>query len=815
MEYAKEISHLLSQLTVEEKVLLSTGRDFWHLNGIERLGLPSIMVTDGPHGLRKQPEGADHLGLHDSVPATCFPAAAGLASSWNIDLVKQVGAALGRECRKEGVSVLLGPGVNIKRHPLGGRNFEYFSEDPYVSAMMATAWIEGLQSQQVGSSLKHYAANNHEDGRLIVDVIVDDRTLREIYLPAFEHAVKTAQPWTIMCAYNKINGVYASEHGELQCDILQDEWGYKGAMITDWGACHDRVEGIKNGQNLEMPSSHGLNTQKILQAIEQGQLSLAELDDSVARVLGLILKAKQVLNERPEFSAEQHHNLALTAAEEACVLLKNETALLPLKPNQNVAVIGAFARQTRYQGAGSSQINPTQLEQPLDKIIELVTAANGSVQYVEGYTLTGQLNIDLAEQAVTVAVKADKIILLLGLPPEDEAEGFDRQHMNLPAAQLALVEALAPFADKIAIVLQNGAPLALPFADRYPAILEAYLGGQAGASALANILFGKTNPSGKLAETFPLAVEDVPSNAWFPGQLRQSQYREGIWVGYRYFDTAQQAVAFPFGHGLSYTEFSYSQLKVLDSHEQVLAGPVKLSANDKLSLSVLVRNSGDLPGAEVVQLYVGQLNSSVHRPAKELKGFRKIFLQAGEEQTVSFELDSRAFAFWCVEQKKWLVETDSYQLCVGSSVADIRLEQTIALNTDFIPAKKNPALANYSSPAPAGFTDQAFTALLGKPIPEPVPVRPFQMNTILSETEDTWMGRLLIKMVKKQMQAMLGDEMTEQDSKMTQAFVSGITLRQILAMSEGRLSHKMMRRIIHLLNGNWLKALLAAEVHSR
>jgi len=814
MKSDTKIANLLTQLSIEEKAMLSSGKDFWHLPGVERLDLPSIMVTDGPHGLRKQPADADHMGLSDSVPATCFPTASGLAASWNRKLLRDVGVALGEECRTENVSVLLGPGVNIKRNPLGGRNFEYFSEDPLLSGVMASEWIQGVQSQEVGTSLKHYAVNNHEEGRTIVDAIVDERTLREIYLAAFELAVKSSQPWTIMCSYNKLNGTYLAEHKGLLTDILQKEWQYEGLVVTDWGAVHDRVLAIKNGLHLEMPSSGEVNTQKIIAAIGDGSLSMEELDNSVAGVLRLIVKSKSPLGHHPDFSFDEHHQLARKAAEEACVLLKNDHQQLPLNEQQRIVVLGSLATQTRYQGSGSSQINPTHLEQPLDQIRKLI-GDKAKVEYSPGYALTGDAVKSQIEEALTLARDCDQVILFAGLTPEFESEGFDRSHLQLPQAQLDLISALTPFHEKITLVLQNGAPIDLTFSRNIPAIIEAYLGGQAGASAVADILFGHVNPSGKLAESFPLSLDDVPSQPYFPGRLRQSEYRESIWVGYRYFDTADIPVEYPFGHGLSYTTFEYSGLSISGTTEAEQSNSFHMQDATQLSVEFTVKNVGARAGAEIAQLYVGQQNSSVFRAKKELRGFSKVYLKPGEEIRVSLTLDARAFSFWHTKDEKWVVENDDYSIFVGASSADVRLQDSIKLLTENKIAERDAKLGPYFEPQKKRFDDAAFTALLGREIPEIVPTRPFQMNSTLNEIQETWVGRQLNKVVKKSVLKMVGNELSETDRIVMEAIVSDMPLRNIVNSSEGKISITLMTRLIHMMNKDWFKLITGDAALSR
>lgn len=804
MSKSSEIQSLLEKLTLDDKAKLCSGSDFWHLHGIDHLDLPSIMVTDGPHGLRKQPEEADHIGLAGSVPATCFPTASGLAATWNIDLIKKVGVTLAKECRTEQVSVILGPGVNIKRHPLGGRNFEYFSEDPFLTGKLASGLIGGIQSEGIGTSIKHFAVNNHETGRMVVDAIVDERTLREIYLPGFEIPIKESQPWTVMCSYNKVDGTYLSENHRLLTEILRDEWGFDGLVMTDWGATNQRVEGVKAGLDLEMPASGSLNTDKIIKAVKRDELSNDELDACVTRLLALIIKSRRLLNDNHQHSANEHHQVAKLAALEACVLLKNERKNLPLSTSDKVGVIGALAEDTRYQGSGSSQINPTHLDQPL----EAISLLNAGVEYEPGYKLIGATPKSLIDDAIALAENMDKIILIVGLTRECESEGFDRVHLDLPEGQMALLEALSQFHHKITLVLQNGAPVVLPDVSMVPSILETYLGGQAGASAMADILFGVCNPSGKLAETFPRRLEDVPSHAWFPGTNRQSQYREGIWVGYRFFNTTGNPVAYPFGHGLSYTQFDYSNLVVVNTNE--------LKPNHEMKVSVIatIKNTGDRAGSEVVQLYVGQQDPSVHRPTRELKAFCKVHLESGQEHEVALNLDFRSFARWDTLINDWVVEAGSYTIDIGASVEDIRLSHKLHLGGDKKLVDSDPLLRPYFEPANLDFNDDAFTALLGRSIPEPVPVRPFQFNSTLLEVEKNWLGRKLKQQVQKMMNAQFG-EPSDHNKMVIEAIVAEMPLRTMVLMSQGKLSPKLMARLIHVMNGDWLKALLGLPISSR
>jgi len=674
----RDIKQMISQMTLEEKASLCSGLDFWNTKGIERLGIPSIMVTDGPHGLRKQQEGSDHLGIYDSVPATCFPSAAGLASTWNKELINKVGIALGEECQAEKVGVLLGPGANIKRSPLCGRNFEYFSEDPYLSSEMAASHINGVQSQGVGTSLKHFAVNNQEHRRMSTDAIVDERTLREIYLASFEGAVKQAQPWTVMAAYNKVNGEYASENEYLLNEILKDEWGFEGFVVSDWGAVNERADALASGLELEMPASNGIGEGKILDAVRNGKLSEEKLDRAVERLLTVIYKAVDNKNDSAVFDKNAHHLLAREVARESMVLLKNENQILPLKKEGTVAVIGAFAKVPRFQGGGSSHIKPTKLENILEEI-ENVSGENTNVLYAQGYNLdSDSTDVNLISEAQEVAASAETVIIFVGLPDRYESEGYDREHLRMPENHVQLIEAIAEVNSNIVVVLSNGAPIEMPWIHKVKGLLEAYLGGQALGGAIADLIFGNANPSGKLAETFPKQLSDNPSYLNFPGEGDRVEYKEGIFVGYRYYDKKNLEPLFPFGFGLSYTSFEYRNL--------VISKKV-IKDTDTVKVTVNVINTGNVGGKEIVQLYVKDVSSSVNRPEKELKGFVKVELQPGEEKAVSFELDKRAFAYYNVELKDWYVETGDFEILIGKSSRDIALKDTIFVQSSVLSKK--------------------------------------------------------------------------------------------------------------------------------
>lgn len=666
----QKIKDLLSQMTVEEKAEICSGASWWKTAAIDRLEIPEIMMSDGPHGLRTQPDDADHLGINESIKAICFPTASATACSWDRNLLNKMGEALGEEAQTEGVHILLGPGVNIKRSPLCGRNFEYFSEDPLLASELATEFVKGVQSLGVGTSLKHFAANNQEHRRLTVDAQIDERTLREIYLSAFEKVVKEAQPWTVMCAYNKVNGTHASEHKRLLTDILKEEWGHQGFVVSDWGAVNYRDKGIAAGLELEMPSSHGDGKKAIIDAVEAGNLSEDSLNRAAERVLKIVFKAIENETDYLNYNKDQHHKLAREIAADSMVLLKNKNQILPLSEKESFGVVGAFAKKPRFQGGGSSHINPYQIDKAYEEINKFI---EGELPYAEGYSLeSDQDDAKLIASAKELAEKVEKVIIFAGLPDRYESEGYDRDTLAIPPNQNRLIEEILEVNKNVVVVLSNGSPIIMPWLDKVKGVLEGYLAGQAGGGAVADILFGHVNPSGKLAETFPQKLSDNPSYLFFPGEKDTVEYREGIFVGYRYYDSKKVEPLFPFGYGLSYTDFEYSDLKLMKQ---------EITDKETLNLRLKVKNTGEIYGKEVIQLYVSDPESTVIKPAKELKEFAKIELEPGQEKIVEFELDKRAFAYYNTEIDDWYVESGDYEILIGASSRDIRLVETVKVKS--------------------------------------------------------------------------------------------------------------------------------------
>lgn len=697
MEHVLDVKKLVNELTLEEKASLCSGADFWHTKAIDRLNIPAAMVSDGPHGIRKQESLADHMGVAESIKAIGFPTASAMACSFDRDLLHKVGDALGEECVAEDLAVLLGPGINMKRSPICGRNFEYYSEDPVVAGELGAAFVNGVQEHGVGTSLKHFAANNQEWRRMSISAEIDERTLREIYLAAFETVVKKAQPWTIMCSYNRINGVYPCENDWLLNKVLRDEWGFEGLVMTDWGAMDERVPSLKAGLDLEMPDCHGETDKLIVKAVQNGELEESVLDTAVERILTMVdkyLTARKgidpasMVHPLPSsvergYDVAAHHALARTTAEQSAVLLKNED-ILPLQKDKKIAFIGEFAKVPRIQGGGSSHINNTWIESALD-------AAGDSVSYAQGFHIDEETTDEtLLQEAITLAKESDVAVIFAGLPDSFESEGFDRTHLNMPANQNELIARISEVQPNVVVVLHSGSPIAMPWLDKVAGVLQMYLAGQASGGAAVNLLFGDATPCGKLAETFPLHLEDNPSYLNFPGNREKVCYQEGVFIGYRYYDKKKMDVLFPFGYGLSYTDFTYSNMKVTVNGKNATDVDV-IKETDEIIVSADITNTGNCDGAEIVQLYIKNPVVYEIRPEKELRDFAKVFLKAGETKAVTFTLNARAFSYYETRIHDWYAESGDYEILLASSSRNIRLQDTVSITG----SKKIPFVADH------------------------------------------------------------------------------------------------------------------------
>ena len=777
---------LLKKLTLEEKCALLSGAETFKTRGMPEHGIPQIWLSDGPHGLRKQAGESDHLGLNPSVPATCFPTASAVANSWDATLGEEIGAALGEEAAAQEVSVVLGPGLNMKRNPLCGRSFEYFSEDPYLAGKLAAGYIRGIQSKGIAACPKHFAVNSQETRRMASDSIVDERTLREIYLTGFEIAVKEGHPRSIMSSYNLVNGTYANENKHLLMEILRGEWGFDGAVITDWGGSNDHALGVKNGSTLEMPAPGGDSVRELLAAVESGKISESDIDARLSELLPLVFDTKAALDAAPrEFDAAAHHALARRAAAESLVLLKNEGSLLPLAAGSKVAVLGDFAKNPRYQGAGSSMVNSTQVDVLLDKLIDSELNVIG---YQQGFDRHGKPDAALQKSACELATQADTVILCMGLDEIAESEGLDRSNLRLAKNQLDLLQAVAAVNPKIVVVLYSGSVVETPWLDNCQALLYAALGGQAGAGAVADALTGKVNPCGKLAETWPLAYADVPSAADFATRRKTVEYREGLYIGYRYFTTAEKAVRFPFGYGMSYTTFAYSDM-----------------AADEQGVSLTVTNTGSVAGTEIVQLYVAKKNSELFRPAKELKGFARVTLAPGEKQRITIMLDDKAFRFWNVKANRWEIEGGEYELLVGASVEDIRLCEKISVHgTAAVHPYEDRDLDCYYKGNVLHVSDADFEKLLGHPIPNGK--TKIDRNLTLGELNHArsplgWLVWLVLTIL-------LDVSYKRGKPDLNILFQYNMPLRALAKMTNGAISMGMVDGIVMELQGFWILGLV-------
>lgn len=780
---------LISQMTLKEKASLCSGKDFWHLKSIERLGLPEIMVCDGPHGLRKQNAENKKVGIGNSYPATCFPTAVTTACSWDRDLIYKMGQALAEECLQHGVSVLLGPGVNMKRSPLCGRNFEYFSEDPELAGEMGAAFIAGVQSKGIGTSLKHFAGNSQEMKRMTSNSIIDERALREIYLRAFEKAVKKSQPWTVMNAYNLLNGTYCSENDWLQNKVLRDEWGFKGAVVSDWGAVNDRVAGLNAGNDLEMPSSGGVNDAKIVEAVKCGVIDETTLDERVDKLIDIILKG--VANKKPgyKFDVKAHNLLSRQIAEQSMVLLKNDGNILPLKrvEGEYVAVIGAFADNPRYQGAGSSIINPTMIDSGR-------RAFNNSpinVKFADGYDRSGKRKNEDAyiTEACNLAKNASKAVVFIGLTDDYESEGFDRSTMKLPDGHNRLVEAVSRVNDNVIVVLEGGSPVEMPWADDVKAILNAYLGGQSVAPAIVDVLTGKANPCGKLAETYPVCLKDTPTSFRYPDSKEDVQYRESIFIGYRYYDKVERNVRFPFGFGLSYTSFEYLDIKLKKKN---------LTKGEGAKVTFTIKNTGDVAGSEIAQVYVAKPESKIFRAPKELKGFVKIHLEPGEEKKVSVELDDRAFAFWNTATEDWCVESGEYKILVGASSRDIRLEAAAKMKSEddetIVDLRESAGV--YFDGDPARAREDDFKVIYGGEFKLAPEITSDSLNNSIERSKDKGLAKFIYNTVDLAMKPKGGV-----GSSMITNTIMQTPIRNYVSMSNGLFTEDMADGLLKVFEG--------------
>lgn len=780
---------LISQMTLKEKASLCSGKDFWHLKSIERLGLPEIMVCDGPHGLRKQNAENKKVGIGNSYPATCFPTAVTTACSWDRDLIYKMGQALAEECLQHGVSVLLGPGVNMKRSPLCGRNFEYFSEDPELAGEMGAAFIAGVQSKGIGTSLKHFAGNSQEMKRMTSNSIIDERALREIYLRAFEKAVKKSQPWTVMNAYNLLNGTYCSENDWLQNKVLRDEWGFKGAVVSDWGAVNDRVAGLNAGNDLEMPSSGGVNDAKIVEAVKCGVIDETTLDERVDKLIDIILKG--AANKKPgyKFDVKAHNLLSRQIAEQSMVLLKNDGNILPLKrvEGEYVAVIGAFADNPRYQGAGSSIINPTMI----DSGRRAFNNSPISVKFADGYDRSGKRKNEDAyiTEACNLAKNASKAVVFIGLTDDYESEGFDRSTMKLPDGHNRLVEAVSRVNDNVIVVLEGGSPVEMPWADDVKAILNAYLGGQSVAPAIVDVLTGKANPCGKLAETYPVCLKDTPTSFRYPDSKEDVQYRESIFIGYRYYDKVERNVRFPFGFGLSYTSFEYSDIKLKKKN---------LTKGEGAKVTFTIKNTGDVAGSEIAQVYVAKPESKTFRAPKELKGFVKIHLDPGEEKKVSVELDDRAFAFWNTATEDWCVESGEYKILVGASSRDIRLEAAAKMKSEddetIVDLRESAGV--YFDGDPARAREDDFKVIYGGEFKLAPEITSDSLNNSIERSKDKGLAKFIYNTVDLAMKPKGGV-----GSSMITNTIMQTPIRNYVSMSNGLFTEDMADGLLKVFEG--------------
>lgn len=780
-----EMKHgdIISKLTLDEKCYLLSGKDFWSTYGYEEKGVPSIWLSDGPHGIRKQEGAGDQLGLNGSIPATCFPTAATMANSWDPELGEEIGRNLGEEAACQQVAVLLGPGLNIKRSPLCGRNFEYFSEDPYLAGKMAAGYIRGIQENGISACPKHFACNNTELRRQASNSVLDERTFREIYLTGFEIAVKEGHPKSIMSAYNEINGVYANENEHLLQEILRDEWGFDGFVVSDWGAGNDFLKGVHAGSHLEMPTTGGDSPEQLIAAVKAGKFPEEMVDRRVDELLDVVLSTAKAVEpyKGRSFDVDKHHEAARKASEQSIVLLKNEESMLPLKAGTRVAVIGDFAETPRYQGAGSSVVNPTRLDSALDVIKDFPLEVVG---FEKGYPRVGAGDPEMQNAAVELAKQAEVVLMYIGLDEISESEGLDRPYMKVPESQVDLLKAVYAVNPNIVAVMAAGSSVEMPWIDCCKAMVHGYLCGQAGASAILEVIMGDVNPSGKLSESYPYSYDDVSSKPYFPAKERSVEYREGLYVGYRYYDKADMNVLFPFGFGLSYTTFEYSDIKA-----------------DTEKVTFTVRNSGDVDGAEVAQLYISAVSPKIYRPAKELKGFAKVFLKAGESKEVTIPLDDKAFRYFNVKTNKFEIDGGEYEILVGASSRDIRLTAKVEVEgTDAELPYELSELPSYASGDILAVTDEEFTKLLGHKIPDGSWTGDLRMNDAIAQLY--YAKSLKARLVGKILQGKLDKSMAAGKPDLNIIFVSNMPFRAIGKMAGGAVNQDMCRSIVKIVNGH-------------
>jgi beta-glucosidase len=777
---------IIEQMTNEEKAYMGSGSDFWHTQPIPRLGVDSIMMTDGPHGLRKQKGQGDHIGINQSHPSTCFPTAATIANSWDRELIKSMGEALAKECHSANVSVLLGPGINIKRSPLCGRNFEYFSEDPFLTGELASSFVFSIEKNGIGTSLKHFAVNNQEYNRMVSNSIVDLRALREIYLSSFEKVVKQAKPSTVMAAYNKVNNVYCCENEFLLTDVLRSEWGFKGAVISDWGATNDRIQSHIAGMDLEMPGNAKDNDKKIAKALNQGQLNPRIIDASISRMLSLI--ENHPTTGEP-FSEEEHHQLARYIASQSFVLLKNEH-LLPLTSTERILIVGDMAKNPRYQGSGSSLITPTKLP----SLLEALNNEQIPYTYTSG---TGQKDIRdeaLLNEALSLAKQAKVVVIMAGLPETYESEGFDREHLHIPDSHNELISKICEVNKNVVVIISAGSPITMPWLPSVGAVLQTYLSGQAGSEAIIDILLGRINPSGKLAESYPKVIEDTPCYTTFAQPGRNACYKESIFVGYRYYDTFNVEVLFPFGYGLSYTSFAYENITIEGDFPD-------------LNVTFDIRNTGSVAGSEIAQLYIHHKHPTIFKANRELKGFDKVYLEPSQSKKVTISLDARSFSYFNTDINDWVIENGKYEIQIGASLMDIRLKHSISYdkNTTEIPVncKKEFIEDYYHRHHPISIKDGTFTQLTGIPIPFAFKRKdePYTINSTLTELSEVWIGRVFANIAKKQSASVMpSSKNDEKIMKMVERGVMESPLRSLISLSNGALPLKVIQWILKLAN---------------